>query len=209
MVSHDLKAPLRNINALTLWLNEDYSSKFDEKGVNSLNMIRSNVERMEKMISGILEYSSLDSSKVEMYDIDINNLFNELFSTLTIPEHISISINNELPIIKGDKFRLQLIFKNLLNNAISNIDKNEGIIEISCVDEGSHWKFCVKDNGKGIEKGYLKKIFKVFQKLDNKGNSTGIGLSIVKKIVKIYNGTVFAESEPGIGTKIHFTLEKF
>jgi len=209
MVSHDLKSPLRNINALSLWLNEDYSSKFDEKGVENLNLIQSNIERMEKMLCGILEYSSLDSEIVEMYDIDVNSLFNEVFSTLLIPEHISITINNELPIIKGDKFRLQLLFKNLLNNAIANIDKNEGIIQISCVDKGHHWKFCVKDNGKGIEKGYLKKIFKVFQKLDNKNNSTGIGLSIVKKIVDIYNGDVFAESEPGEGTKIHFTLEKF
>ena len=73
----------------------------------------------------------------------------------------------------------------------------------------NHWKFCVKDNGKGIEKGYLKKIFKVFQKLDNKNNSTGIGLSIVKKIVKIYEGSVYAESDLGKGTEIHFTLKKF
>lgn len=209
MVSHDLKSPLRNINALSLWLNEDYSDKFDEKGLETLNLIQSNVEKMEKMISGILEYSSLDSEKVEMYDIDINNLLNEVFSMLIIPEHISITINNELPVIKGDNFRLHLLFRNLLNNAIANIDKTEGIIEISVIEEMNHWKFCVKDNGKGIEKGYLKKIFKVFQKLDNKNNSTGIGLSIVKKIVKIYEGSVYAESDLGKGTEIHFTLKKF
>ena len=209
MVSHDLKSPLRNINASTLWLNEDYGYKFDETGVKNLNLIQSNVEKMEKMLSGILEYSSLDSEIVEMYDIDINSLLNDAFSTLIIPEHISITINNVLPVIKGDKFRLHQLFRNLLNNAIANIDKTEGIIEISSIEERSHWKFCVKDNGKGIEKGYLKKIFKVFQKLDNENNSTGIGLSIVKKIVNIYNGDIFAESEPGEGTKIHFTLEKF
>lgn len=209
MVSHDLKTPLRNINALTNWLNEDYGSKIDEKGVETLNLIQSAVEKMEKMISGILEYSSLDSEKVEMYDIDINSLFNEIFSTLKIPQHISLTINNELPVIKGDKFRLNLLFNNLLNNAIVNIDKNEGIIQISCLDGGSHWKFCVRDNGKGIEKGYLEKIFRVFQKLDNKNNSTGIGLSIVKKIVEIYDGSVFAESDPGKGTEIYFTLKKF
>jgi PAS domain S-box-containing protein len=209
MVSHDLKSPLRNINALILWLNEDYRNKFDETGIKNLNLIQSNVEKMEKMISGILEYSSLDSEKVEMYDVDINNLLNEVFSTLIIHEHISISINNELPIIKGDNFRLHQLFRNLLNNAIANIDKTEGIIEISSIEEISHWKFCIKDNGKGIEKGYLKKIFEVFQKLDNKNNSTGIGLSIVKKIVKIYEGGVYAESDPGKGTEIHFTLKKF
>lgn len=208
MVSHDLKSPLRSIDALTAWLSEDYKDKLDVEGVKSLNLIRNNVEKMDTLISGILDYSTITKNQTEFYDVDINLLLENILSTMLVPEHISIKKISKLPVVKGDKYRLQQLFQNLIDNAIKYNDKSEGIIEIGVEDENKFWKFYIKDNGKGIEEIYFDKIFKTFQKLENNPQSSGIGLSIVKKIVTLYGGEIWVESQSEKGTTFHFTLKK-
>ncbi len=209
MVSHDLKAPLRNLDTLISWFKEDYKNKIDVNGMKTLDTIRATVEKMEHLIRGILVYSSLNYDKIELYNIDANKLVEEISTILHIPENTNMHVIGKLPIVKADKYRLLQLFQNLIHNAIAYNDKAEAVVTISCEDLGKYWKFCIEDNGKGIETKYLKKIFEVFQKLDNEFDSSGIGLSIVKKIVEAYEGKVYAESELGKGTKIFFTLKKF
>ena len=208
MVSHDLKSPLRSIDALTAWISEDYKEKLDENGRESLILIRNNVEKMDTLISGILDYSTINKNQTEFYEVDIDKLVDNIMSTMLVPQHISIEKANKLPVVKGDKFRLQQLFQNLIDNAIKYNDKSEGRIEIGVTDDDTFWKFFVKDNGKGIEKNYFDKIFKTFQKLENNPESSGIGLSIVKKIVILYGGDIWVESELQSGTTFYFTLKK-
>lgn len=207
MVSHDLKAPLRNIDTLALWLKEDIK-KPEQENDRTINLIRNNVESMEKLINGILAYSSLDNEEVELYDINLNNLVNEVLAMIHIPNHIQVKFKNRLPTIKGDKYRFIQLFQNLIDNAIIYNDKEKGLVEISCSEDEDYWNFCVRDNGKGIADAYLDKIFGIFKKLDNNLNSPGIGLSIVKKIVTIYHGRIYAKSKLGIGTEMFFNLKK-
>lgn len=208
MVSHDLKAPLRNMDTLISWFKEDYKSKIDSQGVKTLDTIRATIEKMEHLIRGILVYSSLSYDSVEFYDIDLNKLINEVCATLHIPKNTKVDIVKKLPIIKGDKYRFLQLFQNVIHNAVAYNDKPNALVSIRFEDLDNYWKFCIEDNGKGIEPKYLKKIFEVFQKLDNNFDSSGIGLSIVKKIVEAYGGEVYAESEVGKGTKLFFTLKK-
>ena len=207
MVSHDLKSPLRSIDGLTMWLHEDYKDKFDDYGKQQLRLIRSNVEKMDTLISGILEYSTIDKNQVDTYDVDINVLIDDTLSVLKIPEHIAI-IRKFLPVVKGDRYRLQQLFQNLIDNAINFNDKANGYIEIGALEKDEFWEFYVQDNGKGIENVYFNKIFKTFESLENNLKSTGMGLSIVKKIVHLYEGDIWLTSEPGKGTTFHFTLKK-
>jgi len=209
MVSHDLKAPLRNIDAMVAWFKDDYKDKIGADGLETLDIIRATVEKMEHLIRGILVYSSLNFEKVELYDINLNKLVDEICTILGIPENTKVNIVDKLPIVKGDKYRFLQLFQNLIHNAIAFNNKPNATVDISCEDLGNYWKFCVEDNGEGIEAKYLKKIFEVFQKLNDEYRSSGIGLSIVKKVVEIYEGEIYAESEPGKGTKIFFTLKKF
>jgi light-regulated signal transduction histidine kinase (bacteriophytochrome) len=204
----DLKSPLRSIDALTAWISEDYKEKLDENGRESLILIRNNVEKMDTLISGILDYSTINKNQTEFYEVDIDKLVDNIMSTMLVPQHISIEKANKLPVVKGDKFRLQQLFQNLIDNAIKYNDKSEGRIEIGVTDDDTFWKFFVKDNGKGIEKNYFDKIFKTFQKLENNPESSGIGLSIVKKIVILYGGDIWVESELQSGTTFYFTLKK-
>lgn len=207
MVSHDLKSPLRSIDTLTAWLGEDYKDAFDENGNKTLNLIRSNVERMDTLINGILEYSTIGKNQIDVYDVNLNNLIDNIVDILQVPKHISIT-KTDLPVVRGDKYRLQQLFQNLIGNAIKYNDKVDGRIEVGVTNAIDVWEFYIKDNGKGIDEAYFEKIFKTFEKLENDVQSTGIGLSIVKKIVDLYGGKVWLTSVLGEGTTFYFTLKK-
>lgn len=207
MVSHDLKSPLRSIDTLAAWLIEDNKDRLDEHCNTQLNLIRTNVEKMDALINGILDYSTIGKDRDEVYPVDLNMLLQEVLHMLEVPEHFTIKIS-QLPQVIGDKYRLQQLFQNLLSNAIKYNDKSSGKITIGFEEQQEHWKFFIKDNGKGIDEKYFDKIFKVFEKLENVKGSTGVGLSIVKKIVDVYDGHIWLTSTQGEGTTFYFTLKK-
>lgn len=208
MVSHDLKSPLRSIDALSSWLVEDYESVLGTEGKNNLELIRSNVAKMDSLISGILEYSTVSKNSQLRYAVDLDLLLTELLEMLSLPKNCTINCIDNLPIVHGDKHRLQQLFQNLIVNAIQNNDKENIQIDIGCKEEEGIYQFYVKDNGKGIAPEYLEKVFKTFFKLENKQNSIGIGLAIVKKIVELYGGEIWVESVLEKETVFNFTLKK-
>ena len=208
MVSHDLKSPLRSINSLVIWLKQDYAEKIDKTGINQLDMVLKSVEKMDALISGILNYSTIDQEILDTYDVDTYHLVNEIIQIIYKPEHVKIEVSERLPVIHGDKFRLQQLFQNLIQNAVKSIDKPEGFITIDVKENENYWQYSVKDNGKGINKDHFRKIFQIFEKIDNDFNSTGIGLSTVKKIIDFYGGNIWLESELSKGTIFYFTLPK-
>ncbi|NLP59184.1 PAS domain-containing sensor histidine kinase [Lutibacter sp. B1] len=208
IVSHDLKSPLRSIYALVSWLKEDNYEKFDENSLNNLSLIEGTLEKMEHLISDILSYSSVTPETFQKQNVDVNVVIEDIKNIVHVPNHISLKVLNNLPVIKGDKIRIQQLFQNLISNSIRYIDKENGLIEIDVVDQKSFFKFSVKDNGIGIKKEYHNKIFKIFHSLNLSKDSTGIGLSIVKKIVDMYKGEIWLESEVGKGTTFYFTLKK-
>ena len=208
IVSHDLKSPLRSINALVSWLKEDNEGKLDETSLQNFGHIENTLEKMEQLITDVLHYSSVGSNTSDKIDINLDSMLKELLAILYVPEHIEIKSLNPLPIIKGDKTKLQQLFQNLISNAIKFIDKEQGKITIDVEDFKSHFKFSIEDNGMGIDKKFHDKIFKIFHALNKSKDSTGIGLSIVKKIVNLHEGEIWLDSEPKIGTTFYFTLKK-
>jgi light-regulated signal transduction histidine kinase (bacteriophytochrome) len=209
MVSHDLKSPLQSIDALSSWMKEDYSDALGDAGNEVVNLIRENVEKMDTLIRGILEYSTIGKAEKTLYDLDLNVLIEDILLTIDNPDDVKVSIPNTLPIIKGDQHRVELLFYNLIDNAIKFNDKrSDGLVEINFVTKDKYWQFSITDNGKGIEKQYFDKIFIAFQKLENDYKSTGIGLSIVKKIVETYLGEIWLKSKQNKETTFYFTLLK-
>ena len=208
VVSHDLKAPLRNIDTLVNWIIEDNKERIGEEFLNSLNLVLSNVEKMDLLIKGILDYSTIDKLESEDRLLNINMLIDEVLRTILIPNRIEIKIHKNLPKIFGNAWRFKQIFQNLIQNAIKYNDKEIGIIEIGAVEKENLYEFFVKDNGIGISSKYHERIFKVFTKLENTNSSSGIGLSIVKKIVHYYKGEIWLESKEGEGTTFFFTILK-
>jgi len=208
IVSHDLKSPLRSINSLIAWIKEENEGKLEGQTLLYFKMIDNKLEKMEHLIQGVLTYSKIDKTDLAKENVDIQEVVNNIRNIIDIPKHINVSINNRLPVIRADRFRMQQLFQNLISNAVAYIDKPNGMVEVGAEDHKTHTVFYVKDNGPGIAKENHAKIFKMFQSLVNNEKSTGLGLSIVKKIVDNYNGKLWIESEVGTGSTFFVQLPK-
>lgn len=208
IVSHDLKSPLRSIDSLINWILEDDNNSINKDSKVYLDLILKNVEKMDALISGILNYSTIDKAELDRYEVDTHYLVTELSEILFVPKNVTLDIKNNLPVIIGDKFRLQQLFQNLIQNAIKSVEKEKGLVEIGVVEKDTEWEFYVKDNGEGISEQYFNKIFKIFEKIDDSQNATGIGLAIVKRIIDFYGGKIWLESQVSKGTTFYFTIPK-
>ena len=210
VVSHDLKAPLRAIGSLADWISADYADRFDEEGKEHMRLLINRVRRMDGLIDGILQYSRVGRLKEESAPVALDQLVREVIDLLSPPKNIAITIEDPLPVVSGERTRLQQVFQNLLSNAIKYMDKPQGEIRIGCRADGGEWKFSVSDNGPGIEERHFERIFHLFQTLAprDRVESTGVGLALVKKIVEMYGGRVWVESAVGKGSTFFFTLPK-
>lgn len=208
VVSHDLKSPLRSLDALINWIKEDNYDKFDAESMKNFDLIEFTLENMEQLISDVLNYSSVVSDNSTQDTVDLNQIVKSIIEDFQSSSKIAIKIQNDLPVLKGEKTRFKQLFQNLIGNAVKFSDKEKGVVLIDYLNNKTHHKFSVNDNGIGIQKKYFDKIFELFHSLNKRKGSSGIGLSIVKKIVEYHKGNVWLESEIGIGTTFHFTIKK-
>lgn len=209
VVSHDLKSPIRNINALMSWIMEDEKEKFSNASKENCSLVAQNLEKMDKLISGILNHATLGKTKEQRVSFELKDVLKETVRTIYVPDNIKIVLAENLPKMVFERARLEQMFMNLLTNAISATEKKErGLIKIDYEPDELYWKFIVSDNGKGIPEHYQESIFEMFKKLENEGNGTGIGLALVKKIVVLYDGDIRLKSEEGKGTTFYIKLKK-
>jgi len=209
MVSHDLKSPIRNINALMTWVIEEEKEKFSKESNYNCELVYQNLAKMDALIDGILRHAMIDAAEGEKVTIDINLLIEEIKNTIYFPDITKINVLNKLPIIKAEKYKLEQLFKNLIVNAISATEHlKKGEITIAVEEENEYWKFIIADNGKGIAEKHQEGIFQMFKKLENNANATGIGLALVKKIVNFHKGEIWLKSIENQGTSFYFTLKK-
>ena len=118
IVSHDLKSPLRNINALVSWLKEDNIDKLDSESVGNFELIEMTLEKMEQLISDILNYSTIGSPVREKKPVNLDDVVHGLIDIIYKPDHIKVEVLNTLPTLNGDETKLQQLFQNLISNAI-------------------------------------------------------------------------------------------
>lgn len=210
IVSHDLKAPLRAIASLTDWLYEDYRDQLDEDGQDQMELLRDRVSRMYRLLEGILAYSRLGRTAANKEWVDFNEVLEDVKLGLEIPSHFEIYLEDQLPTVEWDRTRAFQVFQNLISNAIKYNDKDQAWVKISCKDQRSHYRIDFKDNGKGIDTRYFRKVFQIFQTLQARDEfeSTGIGLTLVKKIVEMHGGTIGLDSEIGKGTTFSLKIKK-
>jgi len=209
IAAHDLKTPVRGIGTLADWVISDYGDRFDEQGREQIRLLKARVVRIDKLIDGMLQYSKLVRTKQKERQVDLNAMLSDIIRGITPPDNVEIAMDS-LPDVACEYEHLELVFQNLLTNAVTFMDKTKGLIKVGCVEQGDFWKFYVCDNGPGIDQKYFDKIFKIFQTLPRKDEpeTAGIGLAVVKKIVELYGGKIWVESQPGSGSTFFFTFPR-
>ena len=210
VASHDLKAPLRGIEHLTTWIEEDANNNLSNESKENLVFLRTRVSRMSDLIEGILQYTRAGRTDLNISTVNIQELLDEVIETLNPPEKFTFHYAKNLPTFNTTRIALSQVFSNLISNAIKYNHRKKGRISIGVTDKKDFYEFFVTDNGPGIKAIYYENIFEMFQTVvaKNQKESSGIGLSIVKKIVEVNHGKISVDSEVGKRTTFCFTWPK-
>ena len=214
VVSHDLKEPLRTVEAFSGFLIEDYSDKLDEEGNNYLQTLRKTSGRMRALINDLLSLSSIHIDSASAERIPVSRLLEETREDLEMRlRGVNLRIDEDLPTVVGSEVRIGELFSNLIVNAIKYNDKALPTLHVGWTHKESRNGMCtffVKDNGIGIESRYRERIFGIFEKLNPRKDveGTGAGLAICKRIVEEHGGDIWVESEVGVGSTFFFTLPR-
>lgn len=211
-VSHDLGAPLRAVVNFSKLLDEKYRPVLDEKGLRYLAFIVDGGGKAQAMLAGLLDYSRLNTQVGAFSDVDMSALVERCLATLR--ERIrqcgaQIAIASPLPAVSGDPEQLACLWHCLLDNALKFRKEGEApSIRISAETLAEGWRFCVRDNGIGIDPKFHTRIFGLFKRLhtDEEYEGIGIGLTLAQKIVERHGGKLWVESAPGQGATFWFTL---
>jgi signal transduction histidine kinase len=216
IASHDLQEPLNTILGITEVLKLPSSKKGDRDFEKSLDYISFSVERLKLLIKGLLDYSRIGRQlAVEEVSSEavIKNVASDLYSAIS--ESGTRVLIDESVRRMGPIAVFPLDFNQLLQNLISNAIKFRSmsvkpVIEVSVKERSDFFEFLVKDNGIGIDKDNLDKIFVIFKRAhsDASYEGTGIGLAFCKKIVELHGGQIWVESKAGSGSSFYFTISR-
>ncbi|MBU3933953.1 MAG: cell wall metabolism sensor histidine kinase WalK [Candidatus Omnitrophica bacterium] len=216
-ISHELKTPLTSIKGFIETL-EDGALEDRKNAKKFILIIKKHTEKISNIINDLLTLSELELGKdrIERIDFDLKDLLNETLlgfgHAISVKNHtLDINFKGENFKIKADKDKLEQVFVNLIDNAIK-YTKDGGKIKISLIEQKEQISIEVVDNGVGIPREHLDRIFERFYRVDKARSrqlgGTGLGLSIVKHIIMLHNGHIDIESEPNHGTKVSITLPK-
>ncbi|MGZ7108726.1 MAG: ATP-binding protein, partial [Methanobacterium sp.] len=211
ITSHDLQEPLRTMGNYAGLLKHRYGGQLDSDADDFLDFMASGAARLQDMITGLLEYSSVGTQGGVFKKFNAEEALNTALTNLKSPiEECHTEITHDpLPEITADKSQITRVFQNLISNALKF--RKKGIrpkIHISARKKGNEYVFSVSDNGIGLEEQYSDRIFEVFKRLHTIGEyqGAGIGLAIIKRIIDLHNGRVWVESEFGVGSTFYFTI---
>jgi len=211
VVSHDLKQPLRTIQAFSQFIIDDYSQKLDEEGLDYLKSLQRSSVRMKSLIDDLLNLSSIGTKNQPVEQIEISDIIEDVREDLSaLLNDVQFTVTGELPSIVANRTRTHELFANLISNGVKYNDKENKQIMIECEETPNEYLFRVRDNGVGIDPRYQHKIFELFERLNPAADpdSTGAGLAITKRIVSEMGGRIWVDSEVNQGSTFSFSVPK-
>jgi signal transduction histidine kinase len=228
VVSHDMRAPLINLEGFSRALDENLRAllremdtrnlrgsrraRIDEivEGIDeSLDFILRSVSKADLLVNTVLELSRIETRHERLVPVDLSQVVAEVANSLEFRlRELGGSIEADpLPVVNGDPVRIHQVFANLLDNAVKYARRDVPLrIEVRHADHSDGHLFAVVDNGVGIRNEDVGKIFRMFGRLGHtREPGDGIGLTIVKKIIERRRGQIWVESTPGVGSTFYFT----
>ena len=209
-VSHDLRSPLTSIMGLVSFIEEETK---EPDTLEHAKMIKSGIDRLDGFIKNILSYSRNNRTKTEITRINLTKTTNNVIEMLRHSKEAN-DIHFEVNFYESHKFCSDMqgfytILENTLSNAIkfSKNDRYQSYIKITGTTSEAFLDMKIEDNGIGIPKEHLDKVFEMFFRSSAKIEGSGIGLYIVKEIISKLGGTISVASEAGKGTTFHIRLK--
>jgi PAS domain S-box-containing protein len=210
-VAHDLRAPLRHIDAFGALLVDDYAAALPEQARRFLDNIRAGTRRMSRLVDDLLKLARLGRQELRLQPTAFGALVNEVVADLkaeTSGRGIEWRLQ-PLPTVEGDPGLLKQVFANLLSNAVKYTrPRSPAVIEVGVLALDNGPAIYVRDNGVGFNMKYADKLFGVFQRLHpaEDFDGAGVGLAVVDRIVRRHGGCVWAEAAVDKGAVFYFTV---
>jgi PAS domain S-box-containing protein len=211
-VAHDLRAPLRHIDAFSKILHEDFASKLPPEAKRYLDNIRNGSRNMSRLVDDLLNLARVGRQELKRQPTQLRSLVDEVLVDLkreTEGRAIEWRIH-PLPTIQCDSGLMKQVFANLLSNAVKYTrPRPRAVIEVGHLKVNGDTAVFVKDNGVGFNMKYADKLFGVFQRLHRAEDfeGTGVGLATVDRIVRKHGGSIWAEAAIDKGATFYFTIE--
>jgi PAS domain S-box-containing protein len=212
VASHDLKAPLRAVEVIIEWLQEDLEGYKEGDVQENLNLLGQRTGRLSQLLDDLLAYSRAGRKVGDVKQIQLDEFVKDIAILIGPPEGMQIIAGENMPSLNTHHAALETVLRNLMSNAIKHHpDPANGHIEVSCMDQGEQVMISVTDDGPGIPEQYAEKVFKMFQTLQSRDETegSGMGLAIVQRIIDWQGGDISFENGPdGKGITFKFTWNK-
>ena len=210
--SHDLRSPLRAIDNLATWIDQDAGPSLGQESRDDLRTLRSRARRMLNLLDSLLEYSRIQRAQNFEEAVPVAEVINELVELQGFGDSFTIEVQGEMPTLLGAKAALSRVFGNLISNAIKHHSSATGRVDIFCRKGPDSYEFEVRDDGPGIPPEDQVRVFEMFQTLkptnDTENSGNGMGLALVKRTIENHGGRIRIESSAGKGTAVIFTWPK-
>jgi two-component system sensor histidine kinase VicK len=215
MVSHELKTPLTSLKAYVQILISKAIKVQDDYTVSALNKAEQQINKMNNLIKSFLDVARLEAGKINLNieSFNISDLIREVVADAAeiMGSHKLIYEPSKEFIVTADKDKIAQVVTNFLSNAVKYSAKGHNVF-ISCQQNEGMIQVSVKDEGIGIKAQDLGKLFSRFYRIENSDTQTisgfGIGLYLCAEIIKRHNGQIWVDSEPGVGSTFHFSIQQ-
>ncbi|MEW6155920.1 MAG: ATP-binding protein [Verrucomicrobiota bacterium] len=210
-VSHDLRAPLRHIDAFSQILIQEHAKELRDDARNYLQRIRRGIQHMGRLVDDLLNLARVGRQDLNRQLTPLNTIVQEVladFRSETENRQVEWRIG-PLPSVECDPGLINVVFANLFSNALKYTrPRAKAVIEVGQIAGGPETTIFVRDNGVGFSMKYAHKLFGVFQRLHrlDEFEGTGVGLATVERIIRKHGGRVWAEGEVDQGATFYFTL---
>ncbi|WP_298297137.1 ATP-binding protein [Hydrotalea sp.] len=213
VIAHELKEPLRMVTKFMKLLEQKYKDRLDAKAKQYIQFAFDGALRMTGLINDLLAYAKIDREHLKKEPVATSKLVLDILSIQKNIHGSNLTFEvGALPEIVGYPVLIKLLFQNIISNAIKYQPTLQKIIKIKidCSEIPDKWQFIIQDNGIGISSDTQNKIFTPFKRLHSgeQYEGTGLGLAVCQKIVVKHGGSIWVESEVGVGSAFFFTITK-
>ena len=210
-VSHDLRAPIRQIDGFSRLLVEHCGSSLDSRAQHYLSRVRESTVRMGRLVDDLLRLSQLGRQDMRPRLAALDDVLHDVIVEMQsdVGERVVEWKLAPLPKVQCDPGLVKVVFTNLLANAVKYTrTRTPAVIEVGTLTRNGRTTIFVRDNGVGFDMKYADRLFGVFQRLHraDEFEGTGVGLATVQRIIHKHGGDIWAEAEPDRGATFHFTL---